>query len=365
MLSHMLSHTILGWIWDGSPVLLGFFGREVRWYGLLFALAFFLGRLLMIRMYRRENKPLIQVDILFLYYFVSVLIGARLGHVLFYDPVYYFEHPLEVFYVWEGGLASHGAAIGALIGTWLFAKKHRVRYMWLLDRCVLAVILGGFFIRAGNFMNSEVYGKETASSVGVFFSYAPKQVFKSQLRAADVAFTPRIPFAGDSLPSAAYVPLWGTLQYNSSKIDTVGLRKKLDNYYLPFICFAVSDHLDYVKADAVEITEKDNLTQVVFPVYGINRHPTQLYEALWYGVWFLFCWLGIYGRPLRDGQLFGMVMIGIWGGRFVLEYFKEPQAGFEPWLLHMGQWLSIPFLIIGIFFWFRHGQEGSDRVVNT
>jgi prolipoprotein diacylglyceryl transferase len=141
----------------------------VRWYGLLFACSFLFGYFIMNRIFKNENLDESVLDRLTIYMALGTIIGARLGHCLFYEPGYYLAHPLEILMIWHGGLASHGAAIGILIAVWLFSKKERKDYFWTLDRIAIVVALSGFFIRMGNLMNSEIYGVETTVPWGFVF----------------------------------------------------------------------------------------------------------------------------------------------------------------------------------------------------
>jgi len=151
---------ILSYItWDVGPELLNIGPLSVRWYGLLFALAFIVGYKIFQWMYKRENQPESDIEQLAIYMILGVVIGARLGHVLFYNPSYYFENPLEILMVWKGGLASHGASIGILIAIYLYVKKKKVGFLWQMDRIVIVVAIGGSFIRLGNLFNSEILGK--------------------------------------------------------------------------------------------------------------------------------------------------------------------------------------------------------------
>lgn len=142
----------------------------VRWYGLLFASSFFFGYIILIRIFKHEKLPVSLLDQLATYVFIATIIGARLGHVLFYEPAYFLSDPLSVFMVWKGGLASHGAAIGILLAIWLFSRKNKKPYFWVLDRLVIVVALAGFFIRMGNLMNSEIYGEVTTLPWGFIFT---------------------------------------------------------------------------------------------------------------------------------------------------------------------------------------------------
>jgi prolipoprotein diacylglyceryl transferase len=191
---------------------------------------------------------------------IGTVIGARLGHCLFYEPEYYLQNPVEILKIWRGGLASHGAAIGILAALWLFVRKYKKPFIWILDRIVVVVALAGALIRLGNLMNSEIYGIET------------------------------------SLP-------WGFV---------------------------------FISAVKPEI---------------VPKHPTQIYEALTYFLIFGLL-LRIYIRSdskFRPGTLFSWFLILVFGMRFLIEFIKEDQVDFEAGMaLNMGQWLSIPFVLLGI-----------------
>jgi prolipoprotein diacylglyceryl transferase len=150
-------------IWDVNPDIFTIPGTNhpIRWYGLFFASALVISQFIMTYIYKKEGRTVAEVDTLSIYVVVATILGARLGHVLFYDPVYYFQHPLEIPMVWEGGLASHGGAIGVLIALYFFARKTKVAYLWILDRVVIVGAITGCLIRLGNFMNSEMIGLPT------------------------------------------------------------------------------------------------------------------------------------------------------------------------------------------------------------
>ena len=155
--------------WDVNPEIFSLGGFAVRWYGLLFASSFLFGYIIMNRIFKNENLNDEVLDRLTIYMAVGTIVGARLGHCLFYEPGYYFKHPLEIIMIWRGGLASHGAGIGILLALWLFVKKEKKDYSWILDRIAIVVALSGFFIRMGNLMNSEIYGVETTVPWGFVF----------------------------------------------------------------------------------------------------------------------------------------------------------------------------------------------------
>ncbi len=150
--------------WTTSPELCQIGPVTIRWYGLLFALGFFLGYLLIQKIFRREGVPENDLGTLLLYVLAGALIGARLGHCLLYEPAYYLKHPEEIILVWRGGLASHGGAAGILIALFFYTRHRPAQsYLWLLDRLAIAVALSGTLIRIGNLFNSEIIG--TASDL--------------------------------------------------------------------------------------------------------------------------------------------------------------------------------------------------------
>jgi prolipoprotein diacylglyceryl transferase len=167
-LPNLLTHIT----WDFNPDIINipFINHPLRWYGLLFALSFLISQQIMYFIYKREGRPTKEVDTLTFYMVVATIVGARLGHVLFYNPTYYFQHPLKILATWEGGLASHGGAIGILIAIYLFARKTKVDYLWILDRIVIVVALTGCMIRLGNLMNSEMVGLPTRLPWGFIFT---------------------------------------------------------------------------------------------------------------------------------------------------------------------------------------------------
>ena len=155
--------------WDVNPEIFRIGSFAVRWYGLLFASSFLFGYIILNRVFKIENLKQEVLDRLTVYMAIGVVVGARLGHCLFYEPGYYLSHPVEIFKIWRGGLASHGAAIGILIALWLFVRKEKKDYTWVIDRIAIVVALSGFFIRMGNLMNSEIYGVETTVPWGFVF----------------------------------------------------------------------------------------------------------------------------------------------------------------------------------------------------
>lgn len=155
--------------WNVDPEIFRIGNFAVRWYGLLFASGFVFGYYIMKRIFKNEGLSDNTLDRLTIYVAVGTIVGARLGHCLFYEPAYYLANPWEILMVWHGGLASHGAAIGILLALWLFARKERKSFLWAIDRVVIVVALAGAMIRLGNLMNSEIYGVETTLPWGFVF----------------------------------------------------------------------------------------------------------------------------------------------------------------------------------------------------
>jgi prolipoprotein diacylglyceryl transferase len=169
----MLASLLPGFItWDANPdiFVIPVIDHPVRWYGLCWALGFLVSQQVMYYIYQREGRSRKEIDTLTIYMLVAAIAGARLGHVLFYDPVNYFSHPLRILAIWEGGLASHGGAIGVLTALYFFARKTGVKYLWIVDRLVIVSALTGAFIRFGNLMNSEMVGIPTAKPWGFIFT---------------------------------------------------------------------------------------------------------------------------------------------------------------------------------------------------
>ncbi|MDE5688995.1 MAG: prolipoprotein diacylglyceryl transferase [Paramuribaculum sp.] len=254
-------------IWNVDPTFFSMGPVVVRWYGLMFAVGFLLGCNILGRIYRHEGMPEKWVGILLLWVVGATIIGARLGHVFFYEWSYYSQHPGDIFKVWEGGLASHGGTIAIILAVFIYSWfTTRRSPLWTFDRLVIPTALVGGLIRMGNLMNSEIFGTAT------------------------------------DLP-------WGFMFLRSRQWH--------------------------------EMYE------------GMGCHPTQLYEAMCYFALFaLLMWM--YWRKnaeTRPGLLFGVFFIGIFLSRFLIEFIKNDQVGFEAGMvLNMGQLLSIPFILAGVFF---------------
>ncbi len=251
--------------WDVNPDIIDSF-VTIRWYGLMFAIGFWIGYNLVAKMFKRDGAPEKWVGILLIYVAVATIVGARLGHVFFYQWDYYSAHPWKIFATWEGGLASHGGAIGIILAVILYSIFTTKRNpLWTFDRLTIAIALVGALIRIGNLMNSEIFGHPTTLPWGFYF-----------VRSAE----------------------W-------------------QQFY-----------------------------------YGQACHPTQIYEALTYlalfGLMMWMYWKKDCGN--RPGLLFGTFLLGTFATRFFIEFIKNNQVAFEDsMVLNMGQLLSIPFAVLGVF----------------
>lgn len=246
----------------------------VRWYGLMFAIGFLVGYEIVWRMFRHEGAPEKWVGSLFIYVAIATLVGARLGHVFFYDWESYSHRLMDIFKVWEGGLASHGGAIGITIAILWYSKYVTKKSpLWTFDRLVVPVPFVGALIRFGNLFNHEIYGGPTDLAWGVSF------------------------------------------------VDNVGAWMR-----------------------GAE------------PVMTVPCHPTQLYEAACYlilfGILMIMYWK--FNAQRRPGLIFGVFFTILFSARFVIEYVKNVQETWELGMIesigmNMGQLLSVPFVIIGIY----------------
>jgi prolipoprotein diacylglyceryl transferase len=167
--------SVITWNVDPVAFTIPLWGKEIRWYALSFFVGFALGLWIVRKIWENERLKEEWLDHLFFYTFFATVIGSRLGHVLFYNPGYYFAHPIEIFKVWEGGLASHGGTLGIVIAIWIYSKKVTHKSMlWTFDRLVVPVGFVAALIRLGNLMNSEIYGRPTSLSWGIRFIRDPK-----------------------------------------------------------------------------------------------------------------------------------------------------------------------------------------------
>ena len=351
-------------IWNGSPDIFTFKSFELRWYGLFFALGFLISQQILYYMYRREGKPEADVDTLTIYMVVATIIGARLGHVIFYQPEIIWEEPLSIFLPFEfspfrftglQGLASHGGAIGILFAIWLYSRKRKPgqNYFQVLDRIVILVALTGALIRLGNFFNSEIIGLPTDSPVGVVFANPLEETLEKRVPNSEDIIESIAYRKNDSLarvgngrvPISIYVFFNEGVQQQDAQLMVGSIETLLSNNLFEYFDEG-SAPLDYQVAP-----QKDGKLAARINTLGIARHPAQLYESISCLLLFIFLfyiWIR-YKENLPTGRLFGIFLIVCFGLRFVYEYLKENQVSFEDKLpLNMGQILSIPLVLAGI-----------------
>ncbi|MBN2486458.1 MAG: prolipoprotein diacylglyceryl transferase [Bacteroidales bacterium] len=266
-------------VWDLRPQILQLNSFEIRYYSLMFGLGFILGYYILARFFKREGVNLELLDKLTFYIIIATIVGARFGHCLFYEPETYLRQPWKIIMPFEGkigsgfrftgfqGLASHGGAIGILIGLYLYTKKTKVPYLWILDRLAIVTALAATFIRIGNFFNSEINGIPTDLPWGVKF-----------------------------------MRVWDDFDRTAGEI--------------------------------------------------LPKHPAQLYEALAYLLIFVLLFY-LYNKKLeklRPGFFIGWFLVLVFTARFFIEFVKDIQVDFEAGMaLNMGQILSIPFVVLGIY----------------
>ena len=356
--------------WNVSPEVFNSGSFSIRWYGVLFACSFLLGYFVLSKIFAREKMLPKHVDRLTIYIFIGTIVGLRLGHCLFYEPAYYLSNPLEILKVWKGGLASHGAAIGILIALYLFARKTKKKYLWLLDRVVIIVVLVGAFIRIGNLMNSEIVGAETSNSHAFLFV----NEFDRSLTSANkhlIDYTEIKQLGKDTVVDGkTYTQVEASIAFKANKINEQNIRPFIYDQVLPMIATDKDMQTNFRIFQTPEITfnEVKNLKIASFKMHAIPRHPSQIYEASAYFLMFVFLYI-LYlkkGNKLPNGFIFGLFLIVLWGFRFIIEYFKEVQVPFEQKLpLYMGQILSIPFIILGIIILFFAIKNKGKQINST
>lgn len=342
-------------VWSPSPAIADLGFTELRWYGLLFALGFILSQQIMFHIFKKEGKPEKGVEILTLYMVLATIVGARLGHVLFYEPARYLSNPIDILKIWEGGLASHGGAIGILVALYLYSRRQDgQKYIWILDRIVIVVALTGALIRTGNFVNSEIIGKPTESDYGVVFGRTVEDRVAYSTKGIEEVSIKKMKKMGDGMEATKATPVSLAITFKENFSEEVIKPFIEGNLINTLTSTYVAEHAIFTEQDILNTTytmEKGAVTATIIGD-GIPRHPAQLYEAISCILLFLFLFY-LWNRNrsgIADGRLFGIFLIVCFGLRFVYEFFKENQVDFEDNLaLNMGQWLSIPLTLFGVF----------------
>lgn len=347
-MDHLLSIT-----WDlGRGLDLGFF--TLRYYSLLFALGFVLGYLIMKRIYQREGIAIEKLDTLLTYVVIATILGARLGHVFFYQWDYYSQHPGEILQVWKGGLASHGAAIAIILAMIIYSRKVVDKSaLWVLDRVVITVALAGCFIRLGNFANSEIYGDVSNSSWEMVFTNPVRE--RIILNYGDyiegVEFIEKEEY---EITDSLQYPLYDLQLQFTSKIPSQEVAQNLVlNRIAPLLAASTKEDLN-MQITGSHLRWDDTVQgQAYIEARGYPRSPTQIYEAIGYLLIFfiLFRLYMVSDVRQRQGMLFGLFLVLIFGFRFAIEFIKENQVIAEQGRsINIGQTLSIPAVLAGLYF---------------
>lgn len=349
--------------WDVNPNIIET-PIMIRYYGVLFGLAFFLGFSLMQKMFKNENVSEEWLDKILLYAVVGTVVGARLGHVFFYDWGYYSQHLTEIPQVWKGGLASHGAAIGIIIAMWLYTKrvtKGIKSLLWTLDKVVITVALAASLIRIGNLMNSEIIGYKSDAPVAFFFQHEAKESIASYFFTEADKVT--IEKADETKEKEGFT-------YPVSKVEVIidnpnVAEEDIQDLYGNFLYYKTFDYNPeteksrekeahyYVLPIKPTLSKIPNGYKLDFEIALIPRIPTQIMESISYFVIFLILMWGYWKQKWyrREGLIFGVFFLLMFTARFIIEFWKEHQTdALADASLNMGQWLSIPGIVIGIFF---------------
>jgi phosphatidylglycerol---prolipoprotein diacylglyceryl transferase len=369
-------------IWNASPEIVTVWGFSLRWYGLFFALGFLISQQILYHIYKAEGKPEKDVDTLTIYMVISTIIGARLGHVIFYQPEIIWQNPESIFLPFEfspefkftglQGLASHGAAIGILFALWLFSRKKKPgqNYLQVLDRIVILVALTGALIRLGNFFNSEIIGKPTDKPWGVVFTSRLSDTIDKNVDLPDGLVDSYLYRKNDSIPAGengrramtAYIFFRPGVSVDDAEHFCNTVKQQAIGQQLFFDEF--SNPQDQDIGYRVEETKPGEPLIGRINLTGIARHPAQLYESISCVILFLLL-LWIWNRHKQNlvpGTIFGIFLVWLWTMRFLSEFLKENQEEFESKLpINMGQILSIPLIIAGIIIVFVVLRKKADE----
>lgn len=349
--------------WDVNPNLIES-PIMVRYYGVLWAVSFFIGLFLMRKMMANDNAPDDYTDKVFIYVLIGSVIGARLGHVFFYDWSSYRENPIDILKIWEGGLASHGGAIGVVLANWLYSKKvSKKPFLWSVDKIVVTVALAACLIRVGNLMNSEIIGRESDSEMAMFFKYAAEEDVANQIyrysEGTIVAAEVEIDYKNaQNNICAMRVNLQSQGELTNDKLAS--LQHNLKSWHMEGAPSfdPNNDHIKTADAPQFELIQSNGNTGVIqFGIEIIPRIPTQIWEAVSYLLIFFLLFWGYWKKHWyrKEGLLFGMFMVLLFGARLIIEFYKENQVEgiTDEALFNRGQQLSIPLILAGVFFIIR------------
>lgn len=354
------------WTFDPAIFTIPFTDYAPRWYGVLFATGFLISQQVFFKIFEAEGRPEKDVERVTGYMIAATIVGARLGHCLFYNPEYYLSNPVKILMVWEGGLASHGGVLGILVAIYLFCRKYNYRYLWVLDRLVIVGVLTASLIRTGNLFNSEMEGTLTNSNTGIVYARATLETLNYSPDIETISFEK----GGDMQSNkAGIVPIKAIIEYRRGVkfeiADKNFVENKLKNALNRYR--EVREHVDFGDGPLVyKNYQTDGREILEISALGKVRHAAQLYEAFYALIlMIIFYWIWAKRREvLPQGFNFALFMIVFWSLRFVDEFFKMNQEDFEEGMvLNMGQILSIPLTVAGIILmiWvFSQDRKMSD-----
>ena len=345
------------------------------WYSLLFASGFIIGYQIMVNIFKKEGKNPLDVDTLTVHMVLATIIGARLGHLVFYEPQRFLADPLMFFRTWEGGLASHGGAFGILIALFIYSnyfvdanwspfrfkfrrnKRQGQSWLWIVDRIVITVALATVFIRLGNFVNSEIIGKPTESDYGVVFARAAEEIIEDSDLGVESAEASKSDSEERLRPGIVPVDL--TIVFENRQLSEPDVRKIAESQIKTILTRYPSVNEHYAEPMGplnYEFKLVDRKPAIIVHTWGIVRHPAQLYESGTLLVLF-FILLGIWMKlkeKTPEGLLLGIFLVWAFAWRWFHETFKENQVDFEnDMAFNMGQLLSIPLFLLGVFILIR------------
>jgi prolipoprotein diacylglyceryl transferase len=348
---------------DISPIFLQIGDFSIKWYGILFALGFGISRFIIKHIFTKEKKWHSKSDALLFYIICGTLIGARLGHIIFYEPHYFFENPEKIFRIWEGGLASHGTAMGILVAIalycfhWSFKRKKFVKtkregysFLQIVDRIAIVVALGACFIRIGNFINAEALGKETNHKIGTHHTLPIKRALTNQLGSIQKVQCDLV-----DNENVRYV-----IHFSDRISDELIIDRYLKNVVIPmFDRLKRSPVATFKSIRSAKTRLKNGHFSIEINMIPIYRHPAQLYEAFGYLFIFMltFTYWRIHKLHTRPGSILGIFFTSLFGIRILIEYFKVETSTLTDAALNMGQLLSIPFFLVGLFFLFQFSNR--------
>lgn len=357
-------------IWDIQPEIVPDSSIPLRWYGLLFAAAFLFGQYFITKIFKAEGKSEKDVDALTYYMIGATIIGARLGHCLFYQPEIYLQDPISILKVWEGGLASHGATVGIIFAMWLYSRNRPDQsWLWILDRIVIVVALGGMFIRTGNLMNSEILGKPGDHPWSMVFVQPFEKTLKTyEGERIETISISKSHAADTTMDGKVYAPLNLDLVFVRDRMPGSSEQAFLQSTLPSMVKASNGDEEQlYYNAGLSQIKsgfDEKGRTTLHVRIFGLLRHPAMIYEAISCLILFVLMyryWKRNVGQ-VPEGRIFSVFVIVLFTLRFFYEFLKENQVAFESGLtFNMGQNLSIPLVLVGIFIFVRSFRKKENN----